>query len=51
MIKLIYFLVSRFSPASRINPLLHNFHRLNVSSTYQALAKERGIPTALTTAA
>src|SRR5689334_6054810 len=28
------FLVSRLSPASRLNPLLRNFHRLNVLSTY-----------------
>lgn len=37
------FLVSRLSPASRINPLLENFHRLNVLSTYQALTKERDL--------
>jgi cyclase len=37
------FLVSRFSPASRLNPLLQNFHRLNILSTYRALAQERGI--------
>lgn len=34
------FLVSRFSPASRVNPLLRNFHRLNVLSTYRALTVE-----------
>ncbi|HTD54187.1 MAG TPA: MBL fold metallo-hydrolase [Silvibacterium sp.] len=34
------FMVSRFSPASRVNPLIENFHRLNVLSTYRALAKE-----------
>jgi hypothetical protein len=38
------FLVSRWHPASRVNPLIDNFHRLNVLSTYRALAKERGIP-------
>lgn len=37
------FLVSRFSPASRLNPLLKNFHRLNVLSTYRAFAQERGM--------
>ena len=37
------FLVSRFSPASRLNPLLKNFHRLNVLSTHRALAQERGL--------
>lgn len=37
------FLASRFNPASRLNPLLRNFHRLNVLSTYRALARERGI--------
>ncbi|MBV8673509.1 MAG: hypothetical protein JOZ33_08755 [Acidobacteriaceae bacterium] len=37
------FVVSRFSPASRINPLIENFHRLNVLSTYRALARERGV--------
>jgi cyclase len=37
------FLVSRFSPASRLNPLRLNFHRLSVLSTYRALAKERGL--------
>jgi hypothetical protein len=31
------FLVSRFSPASRLNPLLQNFHRLNVLATYRSL--------------
>jgi cyclase len=35
------FLVSRFHPAAHVNPLLENFHRLNVLSTYRALAKER----------
>ena len=37
------FLVSRFSPASRVNWLIKNFHRLNVLSTYQTLAKEQGL--------
>jgi cyclase len=37
------FLVSRFHPASRVNPLLRNFHRLNVLATYRALGKERGV--------
>ena len=45
------FLVSRFSPASRLNPLLRNFHRLNVLSTYQALPKERGLSISNTKAA
>ena len=31
------FLVSRFTPASRLNPLLRNFHRLNVLSTYRSM--------------
>jgi cyclase len=44
-------LVSRFSPASRVNPLVENFHRLNVLSTYRALAKERGIPVSIEQAA
>jgi hypothetical protein len=35
------FLISRFSPASRVNPLIQNFHRLNVMATYQALSNER----------
>jgi cyclase len=38
------FLASSLSPVSRVNPLIENFHRLNVLSTYRALAKERGIP-------
>lgn len=38
------FLVSRFSPASRVNLLIENFHRLNVLATYRALATERGLP-------
>jgi cyclase len=38
-----HFLVSRFSPASRVNPLIRNFHRLNVLSAYRALAQERGV--------
>jgi cyclase len=37
------FLVSRISPASRVNPLIQNFHRLNVLSTYQALSQERDL--------
>jgi len=36
------FLISRFSPASRVSPLIQNFHRLNVMATYQALSNERG---------
>jgi cyclase len=35
------FLFSGFSPASRLNPMLKNFHRLNVLATYRALSKER----------
>ncbi len=38
-------------PASRVNPLLQNFHRLNVLSTYRALIKERGISSELNEAA
>jgi cyclase len=40
------FMASRLSPASRANPLLRNFHRLNVLSTYRALSAERdrGVP-------
>ena len=34
------FLVSRFSPASQLNPLLRNFHRLNVLSTCRALVQD-----------
>lgn len=36
------FRVSRFSFASRLNPLLEDFHRLNVMSTYRLLSKECG---------
>jgi hypothetical protein len=45
------FLISRFSPASRVNPLIQNFHRLNVMATYQALLNERGGPSKISKAA
>lgn len=38
------FLVSRLNPASRVNLLIVNFHRLNVLATYRTLAQERGLP-------
>jgi cyclase len=45
------FLISRFHPASRVNPLIQNFHRLNVMATYQALLNERGGPSKIARAA
>jgi hypothetical protein len=45
------FLVNPFSPASRVNPLIKNFHRLNVLSTYRALAQERGMSVSASQAA
>lgn len=45
------FLIPRFSPASRVNPLIQNFHRLNVMATYQALSNERGDPSSIDRAA
>jgi hypothetical protein len=31
-------------PASAVNPLIENFHRLTILLTYRTLAKEHGIP-------
>jgi cyclase len=45
------FLVNRFSPASRVNPLIKNFHRLNVLSTYRALVQEWGMSASASQAA
>jgi hypothetical protein len=36
--------VSRFNPASRLNPLLQDFRRLNILSTFHELAQERDAP-------
>jgi hypothetical protein len=35
--------MSWFSPASGVNPLIQNFHRLNVMATFQAPSDERGV--------
>ncbi len=35
------FLMPRWSPAARLNPMLRQFHRLNVLVTYRVLARER----------